>query len=454
MRQVKNVGEIFKVVGGGTPTTKKPEYWRGPIPWATSADLGESLDVKPRKKISREAIAYSTTNLVPKGSVVVATRVGLGKVGIAATDLCFSQDCQGIILDSKEHNSKYIALQLKVKVQIFKYTSRGTTISGVAKKQLLDIPISIPAPHEQQRIVEEIEKQFTRLDAGVAALKRIQANLKRYRSAVLKAACEGKLVPTEAELAKKEGRTYETGEELLKRIHIERRKAFEAQQTKNGKKKKYVEPKTPDTTGLPELPEGWTWGSIEQLCDIGSGNTPPNISKTLKKTGEVPWYRVADMNHPENIKIMKVANNYLLKTEIAKLNLRLFPDGTILFPKRGGAISTNKKRYLTSPASTDLNIMGITPNKKIFRYFRWWFESIDLDLLSDGSNVPQINNRNITPVLVPLPPREEQHHIVEEVERRMSIIVELEALVSDNLKRADRLRQAILQKAFEGELVR
>ncbi len=59
----------------------------------------------------------------------------------------------------------------------------------------------------------EIEKQFTRLEAGVAALRRVQANLKRYRAAVLKAACEGRLVPTEAELAKKvQTAAYETGE--------------------------------------------------------------------------------------------------------------------------------------------------------------------------------------------------------------------------------------------------
>ena len=61
----------------------------------------------------------------------------------------------------------------------------------------------VPPPKEQRRIVAEIEKQFTRLEAGVAALRRVQANLKRYRAAVLKAACEGNLVPTEAELASK-----------------------------------------------------------------------------------------------------------------------------------------------------------------------------------------------------------------------------------------------------------
>ena len=82
------------------------------------------------------------------------------------------------------------------------------------------IPLA-PLP-EQHRIVAEIETQFTRLDAGVAALKRVQANLRRYKAAVLKAACEGRLVPTEAELARVEGREFEPASVLLERIRAAR----------------------------------------------------------------------------------------------------------------------------------------------------------------------------------------------------------------------------------------
>jgi len=133
-----------------------------------------------------------------------------------------------------------------------------------------------PRP-EQDRIVAEIEKQFTRLDAATAALKRVQANLKRYRASVLKAACEGRLVPTEAELARKEGRAYEPADKLLQRILRERRARWEAdtlaKMQASGKppkddhwKQKYKEPSAPDTTNLPLLPEGWCWASIEELA--------------------------------------------------------------------------------------------------------------------------------------------------------------------------------------------
>src|SRR5881394_1475698 len=128
----------------------------------------------------------------------------------------------------------------------------GSTRKRISRGNLATIPVPVPPLPEQRRIVAEIEKQFTRLEAGVAALRRVQANLKRYRAAVLKAACEGKLVPTEAELARQESRTFETGEQLLQRILAERRQRWKG-------RGKYGEPDAPDTAGLPPLPEGWTW---------------------------------------------------------------------------------------------------------------------------------------------------------------------------------------------------
>ena len=138
------------------------------------------------------------------------------------------------------------------------------------------LPMPIAPTGEQDRIVSEIEKQFTRLDAATAALKRVQANLKRYRASVLKAACEGRLVPTEAELARKEGRDYEPADKLLQRILRERRARWEAdtlaKMHASGKppkddhwKQKYSIPEPPDNTGLGGLPEGWSWASPDQL---------------------------------------------------------------------------------------------------------------------------------------------------------------------------------------------
>ncbi len=126
-------------------------------------------------------------------------------------------------------------------------------------------PIPVAPLDQQKRIVAEIEKQFSRLDEAVANLKRVKANLKRYKAAVLKAAVEGRLVETEAELARREGRSYETGAQLLQRILETRRSQWQG-------KGKYKEPAAPDTTDLPELPEGWVWASLDSLIVGGPQN--------------------------------------------------------------------------------------------------------------------------------------------------------------------------------------
>ena len=136
---------------------------------------------------------------------------------------------------------------------------------------LSDAPIPLPPLPEQRRIVAAIETQFARLDASVAALRRAQANLKRYRASVLKDACEGRLVPAEAELARSGGREYEPAAVLLGRILAERRARWESQEKRRGK---YREPSAPDASALPQLPEGWVWGSLDQLSTIGTGSTP------------------------------------------------------------------------------------------------------------------------------------------------------------------------------------
>ncbi len=133
---------------------------------------------------------------------------------------------------------------------------------------------------QQQLIVAEIEKQFSRLDEAVAALKRIQANLKRYKASVLKAAVEGKLT----EEWRRKNPDVEPASELLKRILAERRKKWGEDYIKkyvaahghapkdDSWKKKYKEPAPPDTSNLPELPKGWVWVIFLQLISANKNS--------------------------------------------------------------------------------------------------------------------------------------------------------------------------------------
>jgi type I restriction enzyme S subunit len=168
-------------------------------------------------------------------------------------------------VDSERADARYVEVFLQSERARFAIDKMktGSSDSGLnlTHDRFRQLIIPVAPLDEQQRIVAEIEKQFTRLDAGVASLKRVQTALKRYRASVLKAACEGRLVPTEAELARKENRSYETGEQLLQRILKERRENW------NGKGK-YKEPAAPILSELPLSPAGWTWASAEQISSV------------------------------------------------------------------------------------------------------------------------------------------------------------------------------------------
>ncbi|RMF38307.1 MAG: restriction endonuclease subunit S, partial [Planctomycetota bacterium] len=184
----------------------------------------------------------------------------------------------------------YVYWWLKGSKDLAESIASGTTFLELSGAKAKQIPIPLAPLDQQKRIVAEIEKHFSRLDEGINNLKRVQANLRRYKAAVLKAAVEGRLVETEAEIAKREGRDYETGEQLLQRILHERRRKWEEAELakmqakgkvpKNDKwKQKYKEPAAPDTTDLPELPEGWVWASLDQACvkiTDGTHHSPKN----------------------------------------------------------------------------------------------------------------------------------------------------------------------------------
>ncbi len=138
-----------------------------------------------------------------------------------------------------------------------------------------------------------------------------------------------------------------------------------------------------------------------------------------------------------------------------ELGLSAHPQGTVIFPKRGGAILTNKKRLLSRSSCFDLNTMGVINSlASISTEYLWhWFQSLDLAKIYDGSNVLQINNKNVEPLPFPICSIEEQREIASILEKTLSFVDGTESDISQELQKANALRQAILKKAFSGHLV-
>lgn len=347
----------------------------------------------------------------------------------------------------------------------------GSTRKRISRGNLSTLFMPIPPLAEQARIARETEKQITRLEAGVVALKRVQANLKRYRAAVLKAAVEGRLVPTEAELARREGRPYEPASELLKRILAKRRARWEADhvaklraaggETRDGRwKAKYEEPAAADTHDFPNLPPGWLWARAEQLCGFITKGTTPAASKLFSDLGEIPYIKVYNLTDRGNLDFTKNPTFVSKTTHVGELARSRVLPGDVLMNIVGpplGKVSIVPDTYAEWNINQAIAFFRPVPgyDRKFLSFCLLSKPILDWAIRRAKATAGQFNlTLEICRDLpLPVPPEDEQHRTVVELERRLSVIDELEMQVEANLKRAERLRQAILKRAFEGKLV-
>ncbi len=391
------------------------------------------------------------TKIAEPDDVLISIRAPVGP-----TNLCPEQSCIGrglaAIRPQGDIPPKYVLYALRSTEEELRGKATGTTFDAIRGDSLRSHPIPLPPLAEQRRIVAEIETQFTRLDASVAALRRAQANLKRYRASVLKDACEGRLVPAEAELARSEGREYEPATVLLERILAERRARWESQEKRRGK---YKEPSAPDTSALPKLPEGWVWASLESLSEVRLGRqrspkraTGPNMRPYLR-AANVTW----DGLDLSDVKKMDFNPSEL---EIYRLE-----PGDILLGEASGSPDEVGKPAVWDGQIGDCcfqnTLIRVRTESQIVPYLFYHLlsdaRSGALGRAARGVGIHHLGSERTASWTVALPPLAEQRRIVAEVERRLSVIQQAEATVEASLARAGRLRQSILKQAFSGKLV-
>ncbi|MGH3026083.1 MAG: restriction endonuclease subunit S, partial [Gaiellaceae bacterium] len=190
---------------------------------------------------------------------------------------------------------------------------------------------------------------------------------------------------------------------------------------------------------------------VAELAEVGGGKTPKGLQG--REGGTIPFYKVGDMNAAVGGQ-MGPARTYLDAAAIDEYRLTLWPPGTVIFPKQGGAIATNKKRVLAQPAACDLNTMGVIPGPELrSRFLRLWFDTINLEALSDGSVVAQIKPSSVERLRVPQLTLEQQDALADRVEEQLEAVQRLAIATDAATNRGRALRRAILASAFRGELV-
>lgn len=280
----------------------------------------------------------------------------------------------------------------------------ATAQPGLAVANIVKVLIPLPPLAEQKRIVAKIEELLPYIDRYGQAWSKLEQFNSRFpedmKKSLLQYAIQGKLVEQRPE----EG----TAEELFAQIQEEKQRLVAE---KKIKKEKPLPEITEDEKPF-DIPESWKWCRINQISYLTSGGQHQECESG------VPYIKVADMNLPEN-KIEIRTSSRFVKCSESDL---VYPS-SIIFPKRGGAIATNKKRkVLSMPICIDSNTMAMSLFcKEIFNYVYVWFVSLDLGKLSTGTSVPQINNKDIEPLLIPLPPLAEQKRIVEKLEQLLPL---------------------------------
>lgn len=321
----------------------------------------------------------------------------------------------------------------------------GTAQPKLSQSMMNKIPIPVAPPEQQTAIVAELEKQFSRLDEAVANLQRVKANLKRYKASVLKAAVEGRLVETEATLARREGRTYETGEQLLQRILEERRAKS---------KGKCVTVNQADFDGLLDCPDGWIWSTCDAALNGIDAGASFKCEERPPVTGEIGVLKVSALTWGT----YDESESKTCKDEGRIEEKFLVRDGDFLFSRAntielvGACVIVGKttKQLMLSDKTLRFDICPQVLHEWLLICLRCKFGRNEIERLATGNqeSMRNIGQERIRQIRMPLPPLAEQTRIVAEVDRHLSIIREVEAEVDANLQRAQALRQSTLTSAF------
>ncbi|QOJ08604.1 restriction endonuclease subunit S [Nitrosomonas sp. H1_AOB3] len=330
--------------------------------------------------------------------------------------------------------------------------------------QLGKFELALPPAAEQTRIVEKLEELLSDLDAGVAELKAAQKKLGQYRQSLLKAAVEGALTADWREAQRKHNSPRETGAQLLERILTERRARWEAKQlakfAEQGKtppkdwQKKYPEPVQPDTSGLPELPEGWVWATIDQLAQVGTGVTPLRSKIAYFNEGTVPWVTSGALNN----EIVISATEFVTETALKECRLEIYSPGSLLVAMYGEGKTRGKCSELLIPATINQAIAAIVlepeaqPSKAYLKAFL--LDSYErMRAQASGGVQPNLNLQIVKSITLPLPPNVEQCEIMQLLDGQFDQIRQQQRAVELALKQSAAQRKNILKAAFSGQLV-
>jgi type I restriction enzyme S subunit len=423
---------------------------KGGVPYVRPTEITEDVIQLEDLRRTSESISKKYRRSLLEAEDIILSMVGtIGKVAIVPPILeggNITQSAVRIRPNKKVVDPRYLAWLLRSPGLRRQYDASrlGTAVPRLNVRDIRTLKAPLAPLAEQRRIVARIEELFSRLDAGVAALCHAKAQLQRYRQSVLAAAVTGQLTQAWRE----QHPDTEPAEELLERALSDARASW-------GGKRNFVEPAILDPKGLPELPSSWTWTGVEQTGEVKLGRQ------------RSPKQMTGDHIRP----YLRVANVYEARIDTSDVNeMNFTPDEFKVFELKYGDILLNEGQSLEwvgRPAMYRGEIPGCCFQNTLVRYrahesvlplyaltvFRSYLHRGRFQKIAKWTNnIAHLGAGRFKEIEFPLPPLAEQHQIVAEVEARIAAIDHLEAELTRQITRSNRLRQSTLAAAFSGKL--
>ncbi len=431
------LSDVADVASGGTPSTKRQDYFDGEIPWITPADLSgysKKYISRGKRNITEKGLRESSAILLPKDTVIFSSRAPIGYVAIAANPLATNQGFKNFV-PSRYVSSEYLYHYLKSAKKMAQRYASGTTFLEISARRAATLPIPIPPLPEQHRIVAKIEELFSRLDASSKSLDRVQAQLKHYRRSALKRAFSGKLT-------EKLGITQ--GDRDQSYPHIRKREG-QPEVTESDNKPSILNARRK----LGTLPDDWKWVRLGDVCKTASGGTPSRKHKEYFG-GSIPWLKSGELNND----LICSAEEMITVEGLKNSSAKIIQPGALLIALYGATVG--KLGILTIEAAINQAICAVITSDAVSPKFLFLFMILHRpDFLSArrGGAQPNISQQLIKDTFIPLPPKSEQNWIVEEIESRFLVADQAEQAALYSVQQSKRLRQSILKRAFGGNLV-
>lgn len=388
----KSLGDVCHVIGGGTPSKDKADYYSGDIYWATVRDMRSDVITDTECKITEAAVKSSATNIIPSGNVVIATRVGLGKVCLLGQDTAINQDLRGIVpIDHKAVAVRFLYWWLKSISDTIVAEGTGATVQGVKLPFVKSLKIPVPPHSEQQRIVAILDEAF---DGIATARANTEKNLQNARA--------------------------------LFESHLQ--SAF----TQRG--------------------EGWVEERLDDVCDLitcGVAARPhyvdvgiPFLSAKNVKRGKIIWsgYNcVSRKTHDELTKHNKPLMGDILYTRVGSYG--------------EAAVIEDETEF---SVFVSLTLIKTKKNRLNNYYLKYYLNSSEVKRLAkssiSSSGVGNLNVGTVREFPIPLPSLDEQVSIVAKLNAYSEEAQRLESICQRKLAALDELKKSLLHKAFNGEL--